>query len=284
MYKTTTRFRFELNPPMKEDSIANYYNKFEHHLRKYSNSISLTSKTLNSVKGFVRNQKFLSHLSAFNQDLDILLHLTCFDVDRNNLNSTIRSLHDTGINRLLIISGENFKPKEPSIEFRNSQELIDSIDLTRKLKTLAIAGYPSIDIEQNELECSRLIKRLKSTNATAVYTQCIMDAQVFKTFRENLDESDLHIPLVPSIALFDSVENLDKVSRLTRVSGCDKLITDLNKIKTKEGQKKFCKEFLTNLIQELDKLNLEEINVCAFNLFEFADELLQGIHFEQLQK
>lgn len=276
--------RIELNPPIKSDEVPGYYAKVEPLLMRTS-LVSLTSHHANGLTGFERSLNLIKYIRSVREDpIDILVHLTCRDVDRASLLSKLQQLEGENVSRLLLLSGENYIGSTSSdTEFKNSTELLEEI-VSRKFNTrfesLAIAGFPGgnrLSSNNNLEEYARLASRLQTGAIDTIYTQCIFDYEEFDKFAGTVKrhlESDIDI--IPSVALFKDLKSLERVVRLTRVQNNVANLRSLSESIDEKHARKLCTTYLTNLCKSFLSAD-HQVNLCLFGQVDLAREILDEI-------
>lgn len=281
------RVRIELNPPARTDDLPHYYAKVEPLLKRTS-CLSLTSHPSDGISGFERSLNLIKYIKS-NQpssNLDILFHLTCRDVDRLSLKARLQELKDQNIKKVLIISGERYANScKSEHQFENSSELLQ--ELINKgdhssFDSIAIAGFPGgngTTSTNDDEEGIRLCYRLETGVVGSVYTQCIFELGVFEQFANAIKRDfGTQVELVPSIALFENLRNLDRVVQVIRVSNdVEKVRQQLSRFHEDDADAgDFSKKYLISLCQSLID-NGYEINMCLFGHIKLALEILDAI-------
>lgn len=283
------RYTIELSPPIDPYHLGAYYEEFKH-LLKYTKSFSVSSHSTSAglISGFYRSYNLARYLLERHPDVDILYHITCHDLNRINIQARLSTLKALGIRRILVITGEGYtKPakclKNRELFYRNSVELLREIKATglgQWFELIAIAGYPSPN--EAELECDRLVAKSIDGFVNAIYTQCLFSVSNLSTFFELLDRKLPSVKIVPSIALFDSMQSLNRSSRLTKVKPSENLLFYLQAI-DEEDSVRFCRRYLEQICRKfaerLTKNEALEINICSFGLFDFASQLIESLEF-----
>lgn len=281
------RYTIELSPPKNLDQIEAYYKKFKH-LFRYTNSFSISSHATATSDGFDRSLRLARFLLDREPSVSILYHITCSDLNRDNISERLALLRESGIRRLLVVTGEGYAARldddrsTPNSQFCDSSQLLHHMKQQSQgdwFESIAIAGYPSV--QNAESECDRLLKKSTEGLVDSVYTQCLFSVSeldhFFELAQKKLTPHDIRI--VPSIALFDSIKSLRKSSRLTKVNPNPSLLFHLGALE-EEDSPRFSQRYLELICRKLAGM-LEatgdprlEINICSFGLFEFASTLM----------
>ena len=287
MADKTVSWRFEISAPRESKNYDNHYNAKIVPLRRHSNKLSITSKPdqRGGRTGFECSLDYCRYLLSKNQELEILFHLTCHDLNKSNLDQLRPLWTELGIRDLLVITGDNYREETTSeLQFANSDELVESIAVQfgTQLRTLAVAAYPGGNQRNsfdNAQECQRLRRKILA-GANSVYTQCLFEAAQFELFQQEMRKNfGYAIEIVPSVALFGGQQDLLKIHSLTGSASCLSLIEQSKS--NEESQL-----YLINLCRHLRYLLLSEdrrepvggarpsIDLCLFGHFELVESLV----------
>lgn len=273
------QFIIELCPPMNPEDIPAYFKKFAHLLRLTS-SFSISSHPAGRISGFERSYNLARYLLDKDPGLNILFHITCNDLNRENILPRLTLLKELQIRSILVVTGENFPPPGQLKEthFINSSQLLSCIsEKFNWFESIGVAGYPGADEEDCIQEEILRLKSKTSLGVDKIYTQCVFVANKLKKFKEGVGDllgSDLEV--VPSIALFGNSSNLERVTRLTRVKPDAELMESLAQIKSVDEQRAFSKSYIIDLCKEMSQAQSRVcMIVCTFGLFDLADEVLR---------
>lgn len=277
------KFIIELKAPRNPETIASFYEKIER-LLSTTGHVSIASKPFGeSMPGFDFSHNLANYLLDRNPRLDILLHVTCYDLNKVNIQSRLTSLQHLKVKRLLIVSGDGYRPSEKpelrALQFGDSHELAERIlrDFNW-FDSIAVAGYPGGNEQSsfnNQEECRRLSRVLR-LGVAEVYTQCVFDVETFAELSRMIRLEFAQVRVVPCVALFKSSSDMNKIARLTRVKGpkVHELRGQLEQM-SPEASKTFSFEYLSSLC---NRLAAESINLCTFGQFEMAESLLKHLN------
>lgn len=278
----SNRFIVELKAPLRPDTIPLYYNKIKQAI-SLTKCVSIASKPCgNVIAGFDLSYNLASFLLEQNPQLEILIHLTCFDLNKVNITSRLIALQTLGIKRLLIISGDGYTrssdPRTCSLQYKNSSELIaDILKNFKWFNFIAVGGYPGGNGESsfnNDQECDRLASVL-DLGAKEVLTQCVFDLNTFNEFITTIKSRYPNVNIIPSVAMFRDSTDLERISRLTRV-GDSRLKELKQQLEQMTLQECHCYSFkhLKWLCSEL-MFSSNSIDLCTFGQFDMTEELVK---------
>lgn len=274
----------ELCPPESDRELENYVRKVAHLFEKVDH-FSIVSKPSSSLSGFEKALRLANNLRQQNLDLDLTVHVTCRDLNRDNITSRLSQLIETGIDSLLVISGDNYTPQSSNgLYFANSLELIQHIVMHFKstFKHIRVAGYPtSISVNRDQ---HLALNRKLELGATSIITQCLFDSdydlESLKDTRINGSDSGILVEVFPSIALFNSLDSLEKCYRLTKATQNEKLRDAMRRLAgDDEESASFAAQYLKNLVVTLARKNhsISGFNICPFGRYLLISDLLEVI-------
>lgn len=281
------KFLLELSAPTNPENIPKLYQKIQN-LVTLTGRVGIISKPFGkSIPGFDRSYNLANFLLKRHPQLEVLYHLTCHDLNKVNIQSRVASLERLGIKRLLIVSGDGYElaedPNLSSLQFTNSHELAQSIMSNFNcFESIAVAGYPGGNGRSsfnNEQECERLSRVLR-LGISEIYTQCVFDIDTFLEFDRMIQLKFPQVRAVPSVALFKSSLDLNKIANLTRVSGArfQELKSQLEQVSS-ELSEEFSFEYLSNLCARLATRS-KLVDLSTFGHFELAESLVKRFDFK----
>lgn len=284
------RFSIELSAPLNPKEIPDYYKKFAHLLGKFTHKVSIASHSSGSIAGFDKTYNLVRYLNTqTNNKTDILVHLTCQDANHINIHSRLTLLESLNISRILALTGQDYiRPEKKShLYFANSHELAlgisESLGTGESPFSISFAAYPGGrpgESTRNDAEEGRRLMG-KIGLAESVYTQCIFDPIEFQTFYETTKQLNPHLEIIPSVAIYDSAESLEKCFKLLRVKQDQTLTLRLREI-DESDRRAFAKRNIVKLCKALrDRKPDICINICSFSLFDLTTEILHELCKDQ---
>lgn len=275
------QFIIELCPPLSPEDIPAYFKKFAH-LLNLTSSFSISSHPVGQISGFERSYNLARYLLDQNPDLDILFHITCNDLNRDNILARLTLLKELRIRRILVVTGESYPPPDhlQGMHFIDSRQLLSCIaERFNWFESIGIAGYPGADEDGCVQKEMLRLKSKMCPGVDRIYTQCVFAANELKKFRGGVELTlGPSLEVVPSVALFGNIANLERVSRLTRVKPDAELMESLARIEFVEEQRAFSRDFIINLCRQLSQAQSRVcLIICTFGLFDLADEVLRDL-------
>ena len=272
----------ELVPPEDPSSLQKYYSKISSVINR-TNRISIASKpSEQSISGFEKSVNLVRFLRDVEPDLDILFHLTCRDLDKDTIRARLALLRDLKISKILVVTGDRYvwSPSNTSA-YENSRQLLREIVKLHHnwFDVICVAGYPGGNRRQshdNRAECERLSAAIEM-GATCVLTQCIFAAGSFKEFSESWNHLHPDVEVIPSVALFKTPKDLERIIHLTRVdaTGLADLMSHLKALDFQRSEE-YCLEHIADTCNRLRK-RCRTIDICTFGHFDLAKQLIEKL-------
>jgi methylenetetrahydrofolate reductase (NADPH) len=130
-------------------------------------------------------------------------HLTCVDLDRDDIDSTAESYWTAGIRHIVALRGDAVRGEHPQKSHQNGYAFADS--LVRGLRGLrpfeiSVAAYPETHPEAQSPQADiDALKRKIDAGATRAITQFFFDIDAFARFLERAQRAGIDVPIVPGI-------------------------------------------------------------------------------------
>lgn len=306
-----SKFIFEVSPSRESLSNSDFIEMLQ-----FARQVSITSHPKPEKKGLGRSLRHAEKIARLTPYLNITLHVTCNDITKRNAKNVLEIIAEhLQVETLLLISGQhhyqqleneistnktehNFVfDKDQQIHFTSSLEMLKFVENLNLFSSLQVAAYPNLyktnDEQSVELETHLTNLEAKvDCGARQVVTQILFDVKTLIGFEKILldklgNDKFQQIQLVPSVALFESSDDLDKVCKLTGVSAPQNLRDQLkaksiNESKENENNNKvssFCLEFISELCFKLltECKNVKKVNICTFNKYKFSINVAQKV-------
>mmetsp|Transcript_104590 Transcript_104590/g.196937 ORF Transcript_104590/g.196937 Transcript_104590/m.196937 type:complete len:606 (+) Transcript_104590:129-1946(+) len=205
--------------------------------------------------------------------LDVMMHLTCTNVEEERLKDALDQCQAAGVVNVLALRGD--PPDSPSSDKSASKANFEyAIDLVKYIRKnygdsfcIAVAGYPDghPDAKSAKLSSETEMQHLKEkveAGADLVVTQFCYDEAQYLGFVEKAREVGISVPIIPGVM---TINKHEAFLQMLKLSGC----------KPRLG-----------LMSELDKIKSDPAEVTAFGIREtvrMCKELVAkkvpGFHF-----
>lgn len=238
--------------------------------------VSLTYGAGGNTRVF--SYEILKHLKTKMQ-FEVMPHFTCICNSRQNVEENLEQIEKLGIQNILALRGDI--PENNSIcyrDFRYANELTTFISHKTDL-SIGVAGYPEGHIESPDLETDiENLKRKVDAGASAIYTQLFFDNQKFYNYTKLVNEKGIKTPIIPGIMPILSIKQIEKMTKLARISIPKNLCEKLDRYKdNQEDIKKFGIEFASSQCSELIAEGIAGLHFFTLNKSYSTSKILENI-------
>ena len=267
-------FSFEFFPPKTEYGLDNLLVRIE----KMSNLNPIFIDITWGHSGSTSAKSM--ELASFAQrycGVDVLLHLTCTGMTKEQIAFILQQAKSSGIHNILALRGDSPRGKWEKNETSGS-ELERAIDLVKLIKDLhgdyfgiAVAGHPEghPSSEDKNWEMQHLQEKIMA-GADFIMTQFFYDVKVFLDYVKTCRKSGITCPIIPGILPIQSYSNFVRMTKFCGVSVPTELLEQLESVQNDmEAMKRIGNDFV--------------IAMCRTILNTAEDEGgVDGIHFHTL--
>lgn len=210
-------------------------------------------------------------------------HFTCVNSTRDDLLSWLTEAKDRGISNIMALRGDppsgetEFRPVEGG--FQHANELVSLIKQEFPDFGIGVAGYPEKHSEASDLRSDlQNLKRKVDAGADAVFTQLFYANENFYRFRDDFEDAEIDVPLIPGIM---PITDFSRIKRIATMCGTDfpkKLVQSLeNAQDDKAEQFKIGVEFAIKQCDELIHEGVPGIHFYVLNRMDACDQILEAI-------
>lgn len=238
--------------------------------------VSLTYGAGGNTRVF--SYEILKHLKTKMQ-FEVMPHFTCICSNRQNVEENLEQIEKLGIQNILALRGDI--PENNTVCYRDFQyanELTAFISHKTDL-SIGVAGYPEGHIESPDLKTDiENLKRKVDAGASAIYTQLFFDNQKFYNYTKLVKEKGIKTPIIPGIMPILSIKQIEKMTKLARISIPKNLCEKLDRYKdNQEDIKKFGIEFASSQCSELIAEGIAGLHFFTLNKSYSTSKILENI-------
>jgi len=151
--------------------------------------------------------------------LDSIAHITCIDSSKDEVENTLKSLKEKGIENVLALRGDyplNFKEEDkPEYGFTHSTELIRYFKEKSDF-SVGAACYPEKHPESKDLEADLFyLKKKIDSGADFLVTQMFFDNEIFYDFIDKTKTIGIDVPIIAGIMPILSKNQIKRIISLT---------------------------------------------------------------------
>lgn len=255
---------FEIFPPKRDTTIKSIDKTLEILSELKPDFISVTF----GAGGSLTNNLTIEIADKIKNKYHIepLVHLTCINHTKEEINTILMKLHDIGIMNILALRGDRNPDIKPKEDFTYASDLIKFIN---SYKDFSVSGacYPEGHIETPDIvtDIKNLKKKVES-GASHLISQLFFDNNIFYSFREKLKIADINVPVEAGIMPVVNKAQIERMVSLCGASLPDKFIRIMNKYENnKEALFDAGMIYAVNQIVDLLANDVDGIHIYTMN-------------------
>ena len=212
------------------------------------------------------------------QGLDVVAHLTCVGVTKEEIARTLDWLAERGVENILALRGDppqgerTFKPAPGGFEY--AYQLVEFIKGGWDF-CVGVAGYPEGHIENPDREADlRYLKLKVDKGADFVITQLFFHNGYFFHFLERARAIGIQVPIIPGIM---PITNLKQVIRFTQLCGAtipQDLLARLKEVPNPQEVRQRGIEHASLQCKELLERGIKYLHFYTLNRSRATEEIL----------
>ncbi len=277
IYKSDkTKISFEIFPPDSDENIQKLYEEIEI-LKNYKPEfISLT----HSVTGKNKENSRIIFTSVKNRfNLNVMPHFTCICSSVKDINDNLDFFKSMGTENILALRGDI--PDDKNLickDFCYANELVKYLKEKNDF-SIAVAGYPEGHIESHSIKDDiKNLKKKVDAGADIIITQMFFDNCKFFEYLNLIQNAGINIPVIAGIMPVFSKNQLDKMTKLAKITIPEKFKEKLERyIDDKDYIKKTGIEFATEQCRELIENNMKGLHFFTLNKAYSTSKILENI-------
>ncbi|HEY9125196.1 MAG TPA: methylenetetrahydrofolate reductase [Bacteroidales bacterium] len=304
----STRFSFELLPPLKGRSIDDIYKAIDPLMEFNPININITYHQHETVyntlpdgsleKKIVRKRPGNVALSAaikFKYDVTVIPHLICGGHTKDDIEDLLLDFHFLGINNLLVLRGDAPKGQKVFIPEKNGHE--HTSDLVKQVMNMnkgiyvdpaikdpqptnfsvGVAGYPEKHVEAPNMETDlKHLKEKVDAGADYIVTQLFFDNAKFFAFEKACRLLGITVPIIPGIK---PLSTLNDIKLVPQIFSCDipqAFYKELEKCKTNTDVKQVGIEWAIYQSKELKAHNVPAIHFYTYGISDNVQQIARA--------
>lgn len=154
--------------------------------------------------------------------LDVMLHITCINLTKNDLDGYLSRAKKLGIRNILALRGDISDPDAPK---SGGQDFPFAADLVRYIRehhgnyfTICVAAYPTGHPEAISYDDDLYhLKAKVDAGADFIITQLFFEVDTFIKFVQDCREIDITIPILAGVMPIQSNESLRHITKLSKM-------------------------------------------------------------------
>ncbi len=266
---TRTTFSFEFFPPKNEETSEELFHTLQDLVPLEPSYVSITYGAGGSTRELTRNlvARLLRETS-----LNIVSHLTCVNVSRDEIAAQLQTLRQSGVDNIMALRGDPPKGAQsfvaPQDGFQYASELVAFIKQLYPDMCVGVAGYPEgHPAVRNRLLEMDYLKQKVDQGADYICTQLFFENRDFYDFCDRCELAGIRVPIIAGIMPITSRKTMLRMAELAAgVHYPARLLRALSRVESDEGFEKVGIHWATEQVLDL------------------LDKGVKGIHFYTLNK
>lgn len=269
-------YSFEFFPPKTEAGLDNLLTRIDRMAQRLDPLF--IDVTWGSDKTSARTMALASHAQKY-LGVDVLLHLSCQGMTRDQLIRVLDQAKVLGIHNILALRGDPPKAKKHwQVGDVSGGECERAIDLVRLIRNtygdyfgIAVAGHPeghpSSTSPEDELDH---LKEKMRAGADFIISQFVYDTERFLDFCYRCRDVGIQCPILPGIMPIQSYSSFTRMTQYCGVSVPDEIWKRLEPIKDDDEAVKeigcslaaeMCRQILADPIAKIDGVHFYTLNL-----------------------
>ncbi len=278
--ENSTVFSCEIFPPRPESELSSIYRTIEEISSVNPHFVSVTYGAGGGTKK--RTMQISSDIKN-RYSLEPLMHLTCIDSSREDIESLLGQLNDKNINNILALRGdipEGREKGDTAGDFRYACDLAGFIKKAAGNFCAGVAGYPEGHPESENYEKDIIyLKNKIDAGGEFIITQLFFNNDCFYSYIDRIRAAGIKVPVSAGIMPVFKASMIKKMVMLSGASIPGELDFVIKKYSSNpEDMVKAGVEYARRQIEEIIASGTAEgIHLYTMNYGRLAREILGGL-------
>ena len=278
--KKTSYYSFEYFPPKTQSGVENLVDRIERMGRTNPLWIDVTWNA-----GGVTSDITLDLCSHIQQycGLDVLMHITCTYMTRDQVKENLNRARELGIKNLLALRGDPPRGATDWVATENGFNY--AIDLVKFIREeygdffcIGVAGYPEVHLQATSREDDIYhLKEKVDAGADFVITQLFYDNQIFYDWVADCRRAGIECEIIPGIMPILGYDRFHRMCKFTKTMVPPHILESLEEIKgDDEAVQAFGVQYGVTQTNDLIKKGFRFIHYYTMNLESSVLKILDG--------
>lgn len=267
---------FEIYPPRMASALKDIDETLEILSELKPDFISVTFGAGGSERG--RQTIELAKRIKYDYHIEPLVHLTCLNYDRQEIDAFTKEMKENGIENILALRGDRNPDYPPKHDFEHASDLTSYLKQTGDF-CVAGACYPECHLESKDrVSDVRSLKTKVNAGASFLITQLFLDNSFFYSFEENARIAGIKVPISAGILPVINKAQIEKMVSICGASLPDKFAKIISKFENnKEALFDAGMAYALNQVIDLLVNDVDGIHLYTMNNPAVARKLCEGI-------
>lgn len=213
MQSRSIQFSYEFFPPRSAAMTRRLWRAVGQLERLAPNFFSMTYGALGNTQQISIDTAVAMHGESA---VPIAAHLTAAEATRDEIDAIARSLHSSGIERIVALRGDSDASRDAASTYQNAEELVTGLLQVADFD-ISVAAYPEVHpLASSAAQDLLNLKRKLDAGANRAITQYFFEADCFLRFRDRAVQAGIDKPIIPGIL---PVHDFDKLRAFSQRCG-----------------------------------------------------------------
>jgi len=276
-------YSFEFFPPKTSPGLHNLYARIDHMAGMEPAFVDVTwgaggSTSEMSLEISENVQKYMG--------LNVMMHLTCTNMPKEKLKTTLDKAKKMGMRNILALRGdppagqENFEKCNEGFSY--GSDLVKYIrDNYGDTFSIGVGAYPEghLEAESKEKDIENL-KLKVDAGADFIITQLFYDMDEYFAFLERCSAAGITCPIIPGLLPIQNVDTFKRFVEFTKIKVPRKILDDLHALKQDdEAVKRYGVDLCVSMCQQLQERGNLGFHFYSLNLEKSVRAILEKLNF-----
>uniref|UniRef100_A0A1B6D4U1 Uncharacterized protein n=1 Tax=Clastoptera arizonana TaxID=38151 RepID=A0A1B6D4U1_9HEMI len=232
----------------------------------------------------IYNVKYLEPLAIAKtfqkHGITALLHLSATGMKKTNVKEVLKLAKEAGIKNIFALQGDRTFDSPPS-DFPHAYDLVKYIrENFKNTFTIGVGGYPRGHCDSTSYKDDlNFLKAKVDAGADFIITQMFFEAEDFIKYVKDCRKIGVNVPIIPGVFTIQNMESLEFVARFCRVGVPQKMLSEIELLKSEEQILNYGIKTSVNIIKEIIDagINVRGIHFFTLNKYKPSYEVKKQI-------
>lgn len=270
-------FSLEFFPPRTKNGAVNLLARMERMAQGSPLFCDMTWHAAGNPGGDCETSSITVASAALNYcGLEMVLHMTCYDYNYEEIDKFLRRAQDQGIKNILALRGDPITA-EDDIE-SSKRPFKYAVDFVKHVRetfgdyfVIGVAGYPNGHSSSLHYdEDLRYLKEKVDAGADFVLTQLFFKSETFARFAKDCKEIGINVPIIPGIMPIQSYDSLRHIVKLAKIDIPEDILNIVQPLKDND--------------EAIRNYGIDQVVDMMKELFDNPECTVPGVHFYTLNR
>ena len=272
IFSKENELSFEFFPPRNNKEYTNLEETY-----KVLSEFNPTFVSYTDGAGASKNRDIIKSVEILRKysDTEVVAHITSCDKEKIDVDLLLSEYQENNITSFLVIRGDcptnDFLIDPDEIDFSGENEFRHASDLIKYLKykgvsNIGFGAFPSGHPEDKSFDQTvRTFKAKSDLGGNFSATQLFFDSKEYIRFHKTMKEEDSKVPIYAGIMPLLSLDQAKRFAQICDVELPKKLEEGFQKCESKEKERSFGIEYITEMCNELMEYGVDGLHFYTLN-------------------